>query len=73
MARICPVCNEIDELKFPCDSCSGRMISKGRVQDYLDDYSADMPVKDEDIYCDHVYMCVNCGRMRNYNIKKVNC
>jgi hypothetical protein len=48
------------------------MKNKGRVEDYLDDYSADMPIEDEGIFCIHVYACENCDNMKNYKIKKVN-
>jgi hypothetical protein len=42
------------------------------VEDYLDDYSADMPIEDEGIFCMHVYVCPNCGGMKNFKIRKVN-
>lgn len=72
MERICPVCNDLITEIFPCSSCSGRMEDKGRVEDYLDDYSADMPIEDEGIFCMHVYACNNCGFMKNFKIRKVN-
>lgn len=72
MDKICPVCNELKTELFKCDYCSGSYENKGRVEDYLDDYSADMPIEDKGDYCKHIYMCVNCGAMKNINIRKVN-
>jgi hypothetical protein len=72
MEKVCPTCNAINNMSFPCISCDGRMVDKGRISDYFDDYSADMPIENEEGYCTHVYQCSKCGELKNYKIKFVN-
>lgn len=48
------------------------MENRGRVEDYLDDYSADMPIEDKGIFCKHVYECQNCHKLENFKIRKIN-
>jgi hypothetical protein len=69
--NICPVCNSLITEEFLCSNCGTEMNDRGRVEDYLDDYSADMPIEDEGAFCKHVYACSNCGNMKNINIRKV--
>lgn len=69
--KICPICNEIHDIKLNCRSCSGSMVDKGREQEYLDDYSADDPIKDYDDYCVHIFKCENCGFMEKRLVKKI--
>jgi hypothetical protein len=72
MEKICPVCNNIFQEIFPCSHCNGKMLDQGRISDYYDNYSADMPIENEDIYCTHIYVCENCGELHNFKIKMVN-
>lgn len=69
--KICPICNAMYNPSFRCGRCSEVLINSGRVEDYLDPYSADMPIE-EKLYCNHIYKCRNCGKIENYNIKMVN-
>lgn len=47
------------------------MTDKGIMQDYIDDYSADMEIKDTDDYCIHIFKCTNCGGFERKSIKKI--
>jgi hypothetical protein len=70
--KVCPACNKLMREAFPCSHCRCNMENKGRVEDYLDDYSADMPIEDGENYCKHVYLCSNCNAIKNYSIKMIN-
>lgn len=72
MEKVCPVCNAINQGSFPCTSCSGRMKDNGRVSDYYDPYSADMPIENQEAYCTHIYQCDECRELKNYKIKMIN-
>jgi hypothetical protein len=72
MDTICPVCNNIVNEIFPCSNCGGKMKNEGRISDYYDSYSADMPIENKDTYCTHVYVCDSCGELKNFKIKMVN-
>lgn len=68
---VCPVCNTMSEPNFICDKCSSQLSNKGRVEDYLGPYSADMPIEDH-YYCEHYYKCSLCGRLEKHDIKMIN-
>ncbi|MFD3156197.1 hypothetical protein ACFIJ5_04965 [Haloimpatiens sp. FM7330] len=72
MEKVCPVCNEIASKIVYCEKCGDIMNDKGRMQEYMDDYSADMPIKDEKKYCIHIYKCDNCDYIKRVYIEKVN-
>ena len=69
--KVCPVCNSMFNLSYRCSNCSELLEDNGRVEDYLDPYSADMPIENV-AYCKHVYICRNCGNTENFNYKMVN-
>lgn len=71
MDNICPVCNEISIETYKCGRCGATMVDKGRVEDYLDNYSADMPIEDCEDYCLHLYRCDECGILERKKIMKV--
>lgn len=71
MEKVCPICNNLKTEVFKCTKCSGLMMNKGIMQDYIDDYSADMEIKDTDDYCVHIFKCNNCGSFERKNIKKI--
>ncbi|MCY6483596.1 hypothetical protein OW763_04415 [Clostridium aestuarii] len=71
MEKVCPVCNEIREIKHICKKCRENMVDKGRTQEYFDDYSADDPINDKGDYCVHVFKCTKCSSIENVNIKKI--
>lgn len=47
------------------------MADKGRVQEYLGPYSAEMPIEEEKDSCIHVFQCTACGYMENKEINYV--
>ncbi|KGX92584.1 hypothetical protein N781_14720 [Pontibacillus halophilus JSM 076056 = DSM 19796] len=69
---VCPLCNGLATIDASCSTCGeGKLIDRGRVVDYLDDYSAYM--SDEDLKmvdglpdskekhsCVHVFQCTSC-------------
>ncbi|GAA0747737.1 hypothetical protein [Clostridium oceanicum] len=71
MEKICPVCNEINDIEYICDNCGGKLVDKGRIQEYIDDYSADMPIDDYKDYCLHIFVCNKCGNKKKEYIHKV--
>lgn len=71
MNKICPLCNKIIEQNFCCNACGKTMEDKGRVEEFLGPYSADMPIENKG-YCTHVYKCENCGNVKNINFKEIN-
>ena len=67
--EICPVCNGLRQLKIPCKRCRAMLVDKGKVTDFLDDYSA---YEDTDVLqqvdgltkhmgCVHLYYCESCN------------
>lgn len=69
--KICPLCNKMYEPKFQCANCSTLLSDKGRIEEYLGPYSADMPIENAE-YCNHIYKCSVCGRMENHSIEMIN-
>ena len=37
---VCPLCNGLRQMKVPCKRCRAMLVDKGKVTDFLDDYSA---------------------------------
>lgn len=72
MERVCPVCNNLTEVLLPCELCNHVMSDQGRIEEFFDDYSLNMPIENNGIYCTHVFQCKKCGNVKNYSIKIVN-
>jgi hypothetical protein len=73
MEKVCPVCNAIYEPKFLCENCKEPLKEKGRISDFFDPYSADMPIENENEgYCCHVYSCDKCKEEFRYRIKCIH-
>lgn len=72
MDKICPVCNELSIINVICNKCNKSMEDKGRVEDYLDNYSADMPIEGSNDYCTHIYECLYCNYFKRVKLDKVN-
>ncbi len=72
MDKICPLCNSILEKNLYCDHCGGVMYDKGRIQEFLDDYSLNMPIENKEGICTHIYQCYSCGKIKKVNFKEVN-
>jgi hypothetical protein len=71
MEKVCPVCNAIYEPKFLCEKCKVPLKEKGRISDFFDPYSAEMPIENEG-YCCHVYSCDQCKEEFRYRIKCIH-
>ncbi|MGM9927176.1 MAG: hypothetical protein ACI35P_04430 [Bacillus sp. (in: firmicutes)] len=67
---ICPLCNGLQQASFPCKRCRSVLTDKGKITDFLDDYSAyeeidclkqvdGLPEGSSD--CLHYFYCENCG------------
>ncbi|TGB05316.1 hypothetical protein [Halobacillus salinus] len=68
----CGMCNGWLEEKKPCPRCDGTMYDKGRVTDFLDEYSPYLDAKYTDLVdgdkdssntdeCVHMFVCNKCG------------
>lgn len=71
LSKICPICNEIYMEAFECSRCGRLMVDKGRVNEFVDPYGAEMPVSDSEEYCFHIFKCENCGNMERKDVLKV--
>lgn len=47
------------------------MVDKGRVNEFIDSYGAEMPVSDSEEYCFHIFKCENCGSIQRKDVLKV--
>ncbi|WP_097026033.1 hypothetical protein [Clostridium peptidivorans] len=72
MSKVCPVCNEIKDIRPICGNCGGSCIDNGRVQDYFGDYSENMPIQDTENYCFHVFRCECCNELVRKSVLKVD-
>lgn len=71
MEKVCPICNKLKTIEFICDKCGDRLVDKGRMQEYLDGYSADREIKDYKEYCLHIFSCNNCNHKQREYIHKI--
>lgn len=71
MDRICPLCNALTQNNYLCPLCDEAMVDKGRIQDYLDSYSAEMPIEDNGLFCIHIFFCSRCNDIRKMKVKKI--
>ncbi|MBZ9635275.1 hypothetical protein [Clostridium sp. FP1] len=71
MEKVCPVCNNLERKICKCEKCSAIMKDKGIIQEYFDDYSANMEINDHDKFCVHIYQCSNCNFYERIKIKKI--
>lgn len=71
MEKVCPVCNNLERKVCKCEKCSDIMTDKGIIQEYFDDYSANMEINDHDKFCVHIYQCSNCNFYRRIKINKI--
>ncbi|SHI64621.1 hypothetical protein SAMN05444401_1240 [Clostridium amylolyticum] len=62
MERICPVCNKLYNISIRCSKCGNLMAEKGRDDEYLDDYTANMPLENSTC-CTHIFYCYKCDKM----------
>jgi hypothetical protein len=75
---ICPVCNGIiDYIKY-CPKCKNRMDMLDRVENYYDDYSADLEYDLTDLndgdpkdICSHICYCPDCKIRQTIGVKYV--
>ncbi|WLR42796.1 hypothetical protein LC087_00690 [Bacillus carboniphilus] len=69
--RGCPVCNGLTEIDQFCETCGESMVDKGKLTDYLDDYSAYMEIDSMKLFdgdqlslekhrCIHMVSCPTC-------------
>ena len=78
MDLVCPLCNGINTIEVNCTICGARMVDKGPVTDYLDDYSPYLPFEitqmvdgGEHDKCVHIFQCTNCNYDKRIEINKV--
>lgn len=78
---ICPACNGFEVLSFSCPECEGEMTDRGRLVDYLDEYSPyldDEGLKlvdglkhsTDEHTCLHVLYCSQCETTSEYAIQE---
>lgn len=72
LVLICPLCNGLQQLSIQCKYCSDVLVDKGKVTDYLDDYSAYEDIETlnqvdglknslDNQQCIHYFYCESCG------------
>lgn len=71
MEKICPVCNNIEIKYCNCEMCSAIMEDKGIKQEFFDDYTANMEINDNEIFCVHIYQCSNCNYYKKIKVNKI--
>ena len=71
MEKICPVCNNLKRKACNCEKCSGIMKDKGIIQEFSDDYTANMEIVDNDQFCVHMYQCKDCNFYKTIKIEKI--
>lgn len=65
---LCPVCNNLFEIRKKCITCGRVMVNAGTVYDFYDPYSAYLELDVyagnnkylADNYCVHLYTCRHC-------------
>ncbi|MFC0272116.1 hypothetical protein ACFFIX_11700 [Metabacillus herbersteinensis] len=78
--NVCPLCNGLDAWSVQCPNCRTIMEDKGKITDYLDDYSAYMDIDSmklfdgakqslEENQCVHYYYCTSC---MHEEVKSIN-
>ena len=71
MEKICPNCNNLKEKAYNCEKCSGIMKDKGIIQEFSDDYTANMEIHDNTRFCVHMYQCSDCNFYKTIKIEKI--
>ncbi|MDQ0232339.1 hypothetical protein [Metabacillus malikii] len=78
---LCPLCNGFESSMIQCPNCQTMMEDKGKITDYLDDYSAYMDIDMmklfdgnltslEDHTCSHYFYCTSCQHEEVNSIKE---
>ncbi|GAA0177119.1 hypothetical protein SH2C18_04040 [Clostridium sediminicola] len=75
--KICPLCNGLKAYDVVCKNCNGKMVDRGKVSDYYDNYSPYLPetvlaeVNEENqMECTHLFYCTKCDYCKRITIKK---
>ena len=71
MEKICPVCNNLKRKAYNCEICNGIMKDKGIIQEFSDDYTANMEIHDSNQFCVHMYQCNDCNFYKRIKIEKI--
>lgn len=71
MEKICPRCNNLERKVCNCEKCSAIMEDKGIIQEFSDDYTANMGIRDNNEFCTHMYQCSNCNSHKRIKINKI--
>jgi len=79
MNLICPLCNGLMEVKdVKCEFCNNVMVDKGRLTDYLDDYSPYLEMNITELVdggpnnvCVHLFKCEKCNTDKRIAIDKI--
>ena len=71
MERICPLCNNLKTKAYNCEECNAIMKDKGIIQEFSDDYTANMEIHDSNEFCVHMFQCSNCDFHQRIKINKI--
>ena len=71
MEKVCPLCNKLERKVCNCEKCSAIMEDKGIIQEFSDDYTANMEIKDNEEFCVHMYKCSNCNFHKRVKVDKI--
>lgn len=78
MEQICPLCNGLKEYEIRCSKCHGKMIDKGRIADYYDNYSSYLEMSITELLdgvpndkCVHLFVCPYCNNDKRIIIDKI--
>ncbi|MDQ0214735.1 putative RNA-binding Zn-ribbon protein involved in translation (DUF1610 family) [Oikeobacillus pervagus] len=76
---ICLLCNGLNDIHIECHQCNEKMIDRGKIFDYFDDYNAYMdfrqmllvdgdPESTRKNQCQHVFYCPMCEETQVYKV-----
>ena len=71
MEKICPACNNLEKKVCNCEKCNAIMKDKGIIQEFSDDYTANMEIHDSNEFCVHMFQCSNCDFHQRIKINKI--
>lgn len=77
MDKICPLCNGLGVVEMLCDNCNSSMSDIGPMENFFDDYSADLGKEITDELtnsnrenCVHIFKCMQCHYITRFLVEK---
>jgi hypothetical protein len=80
MSFMCPICNGLQSIAYPCPQCRTIMDDEGRIDDYLGPYSPYRSIDDLKLtngfidlstrQCVHTLSCPRCGKQQTRSVQE---